>query len=121
MTIFKCIEVLDGFSAIGNQVLPVSTSYKVATQIQKLKVITEPFFQSRQGLIEALNKKYNGEVPEEASEKFKSDVKDLLEQEVEVDLDVIDLSGCEIEVNAKILTMCMPFITVSTDESEENR
>lgn len=120
MKLINCIEALDGLAVLGNEKLPISTSYKIAGHISKLREISAPFFDTRQKFIQEMNDQYGGDVPSDVSEKFKKDIESLLDQEVSLDLDKIDLSSCDISVNAKVLSMCMPFIKIDMDEHENS-
>ena len=118
MTILNCIEALEGLSVLGNEKLPISVSYKVAGHISKLREVTTPFFETRQKSIQDMNDKYGGEVPEDVAENFKGEVQTLLEEKVEIELEKIDLTTCDVSVNAKVLSMCMPFIKLDMNEHE---
>lgn len=115
MKTITCIEALEGLTAIGEEKLPVSVSYKIAEHASKLKEVADSFFESRNAMIKDLRDKHGDDIPEEANESFISEVQGMLEKEVDLDLERIDLSSCDINVNAKVLAKCLPVITVTQE------
>lgn len=115
MKTITCIEALEGLSVIGQENLPVTVSYQIAEHVSKLKEVADSFFDSRAKMIEKLKEKHGEDIPEEVNEKFVNEVQGMLEKEVDMELDRIDLSACDIKVNAKVLSMCLPLIRVTQE------
>jgi|MDSZ01.3.fsa_nt_gb hypothetical protein len=118
MTLLNHIQALEGFAMLSNEKLPISISFQIASNISKLKEITEPFMEFRAKEVEKLNNEYTSKgekVPEEASAEFRKSVQSLLDDEIESDIKVVDLSSCDIEIAPQVLSMCMPFIKLDMD------
>jgi hypothetical protein len=119
MTLLNHIEALEGFQSISNAKLPISKAYQVAQIIEQLKSVCEPFFKIRADKVAEINEKYadGKDLPEEITKSFQEEVQELLEQEVEVNIPKLDISGLNIEIPVKALGMCMPFISLEENES----
>ena len=119
MILLKHIEALEGFQSLGQTKMPISKSYQVAQIIEQLKSVCEPFFKLRAEKVAEINEKYSDgkELPEDITKSFQEEVQELLEQEIDVDIPKLDISGLDIEIPVKTLSMCMPFISSQPNES----
>lgn len=117
MQLIKYVEALEGFQSISNEKLPVSQSYKLAKIIHDLKAVCDPFFNVRAEKIKQIQEEHTsgGEVPAKVLEDFQKEIQTLLEEDIESEIKAIDISSFDIEVPAKTISLCMPFLNEETD------
>ena len=74
-------------------------------------------FKVRAEKIKQIQKEYTAgeEVPQEALEAFQNEIQSLLEEDMDAEINSLDISSFDIEVPAKTISLCMPFITEGAD------
>lgn len=119
LTMINCIDALNGFNKMASAKLPFKQTVLVARNVKALESVVSPFEKKRNEFIEELketvyidddNKQV---VPDEASDKFKADVEDLLAEEHEVSIQKIVLNSDEFpEMSASDIKGCIDYIEV---------
>lgn len=118
MKLSQCLEALASFQELSKLELPISVSFDVARNTKTLKDIVVPFEETRNNLAEKYKSKTktdeNGkpEFTQEQMESFKKEIDELLGMDQDINLRVVDLSNCDLSVEAWKLEGCQDFIRV---------
>lgn len=115
MKILNCLQAHKSLTSLSKNKMPLSVSFRIAKNVSELSSVVDSFYKEREKRINELNSMSNRE-SEEAKSKakdFQKELDELLDSEVEMSLDVIDLSTCgDISVAPEDLIGCSDFITI---------
>lgn len=124
MTLLQHVEALEGFQSLSNEKLPMTQAYKLAKIISELKLVVDPFFAARQDSIQKIRDEHadtGEEVPQDVIKGFQDQIQGMLEEEVESNIPSFDITDLSCEVPAKVVTACMPFITMEGDDVSDDK
>ena len=118
ITMEQCIEALQGFNKVANAKLPFKQTYMIAKNIKSLEAIVSPFETKRNEYIQDLKTASYDEdgkqvVPDEAAEKFREDVRALLDKKYKVEIEMINLKEEDCgDLTASDIKGCIDYINV---------
>ena len=118
LTMINCIEALKGFNKMASAKMPFKQTVLVARNVKSLEAVVIPFEEKRNEFVKELrNASYTEDgkqvVPDEAADKFRDDVNELLNEEIEVDVVTIKLSNDEFpDLKAEDIKGCIDYIEV---------
>lgn len=124
MTLIECIEAYKSFQKLSDLGLPISSSFMIAQNINKLESVVKAFEQTRQQYIQELqtkaveNEQGELELPDELAAAFKKDIESLLQEKQSIRLKKVKIVDTgQLSIEPRALAGCIDYLILEDGDS----